>query len=85
MATEIQRDPRMTQENGHFPNVFASVRALSRSDKLLLIQLLAGDLANDEGASLVGAGDSYPVWNPHNAFDAAAVMLHELYAKGTIA
>jgi hypothetical protein len=55
-----------------------SVRALSRSDKLCLIQLLANDLAQEESHSPLVAGASYPVWTPLNAFEAAAVLLRAL-------
>ena len=54
-------------------------RSLSRTDKLRLIQVLAQDLAGDEGTG-VEAGHDYAVWSPDRAFDAADVMLRALAA-----
>ncbi len=52
-------------------------KSLSRVDKLRLIQLLAEELAGDEGAG-IKANQSYAVWSPDSAFDAADVMLKAL-------
>jgi hypothetical protein len=52
-------------------------KSLSRVDKLRLIQFLAEELASDEGAG-IKANQSYPVWSPDSAFDAAGVMLEAL-------
>jgi hypothetical protein len=60
------------------PDVMPMVHRLSRADKLHLIQLLAGELAQKEGKPLLEAGASYPVWTPLNAEDGAAVLLREL-------
>jgi hypothetical protein len=66
-----------------FTEVLPSVRALSRIDKLRLIQVLAEDLAQAEETTPFAAGQSYPVWSPHQAYDAAAVLLRELEAEGS--
>lgn len=50
-------------------------KSLSRADKLRLIQLLAEELAENEG---IEADQSYAVWSPDRAFDAADVMLRTL-------
>jgi hypothetical protein len=52
-------------------------RSLSRGDKLRLIQLLAAELAGDEGAEMK-TDQSYAVWSPDSAFQAADVMLRAL-------
>lgn len=52
-------------------------KSLSRVDKLRLIQLLAEELAGDEGSDIKD-NQSYPVWSPDSAFDAADVMLQAL-------
>lgn len=52
-------------------------KSLSRVDKLRLIQLLAEELAGDEGGG-IEANQSYPVWSPDCAFDGADVMLRAL-------
>ncbi|HWE92618.1 MAG TPA: hypothetical protein VG269_01475 [Tepidisphaeraceae bacterium] len=52
-------------------------KSLSRVDKLRLIQLLAEELAGDESGD-VKADQSYAVWSPESAFDAADTMLQAL-------
>jgi len=52
-------------------------KSLSRLDKLRLIQLLAEELAGDEGSEIKG-DRSYAVWSPDRAFEAADVMLRTL-------
>jgi hypothetical protein len=52
-------------------------KSLSRVDKLRLIQLLAEELAGDEGGHIT-ADQSYAVWSPDSAFAAADVMLQAL-------
>jgi hypothetical protein len=52
--------------------------ALSRADKLRLIEVLAGDLAREEQALPLDASAVYPVWTPIDAFEAAAVLEREL-------
>lgn len=55
-----------------------SLHALPRADKLKLIQLLAADVASEDGATHVEAEATYPVWSPHEAFDGAATLLRVL-------
>ncbi len=52
-------------------------KALSRADKLRLIQLLADELAHDEGDDMK-ANQSYAIWSPDAAYNAADVMLQAL-------
>ena len=56
-------------------------RSLSRVDKLRLIQLLAEELAGDEGTD-IEANQSYAIWSPDSAFRAADVMLQALANEG---
>ncbi len=56
-------------------------KSLSRIDKLQLIQLLAAELAGDEGSD-IKASQSYDVWSPDSAFDAADAMLKALANEG---
>lgn len=58
------------------------VQSLSRTDKLRLIQFLAQDLAQGEGNVGLKAGQSYPVWSPCQAFEAAAVLMQALEEDG---
>jgi hypothetical protein len=55
-----------------------SVRALSRIEKLRLIQVLADELAQAEELNPFVAGQTYPLSSPDRAYDAAAVLLQEL-------
>ena len=57
-------------------------QSLSRMDKLRLIQVVAQDLAADEGTG-IKAGHDYAIWSPDRAFDAADVMLRALAADRT--
>lgn len=66
-----------------FVEMLPTVRALSRIDKLRLIQLLAEDLAHTEESGPFEAGRTYPLRSPDRAFDAAAVLLRELDAEQT--
>ena len=56
-------------------------KSLSRADKLQLIQLLAEELAREEGAE-IKLNQSYAVWSPESAFAAADVMLGVLANEG---
>jgi len=55
-----------------------SLHALPRADKLRLIQLLAGDVACEDGIAPADTNTTYPVWSPHEAFDGAATLLRVL-------
>ena len=57
--------------------VLPEVQALSRLDKIRLIQFLARELERDDGG-LIEASRSYPVWSPDRAFTAATALLHAL-------
>lgn len=57
--------------------VLPEVQALSRLDKIRLIQFLAQELERDE-SGLIEPGRSYPVWSPDRAFSAAAAFLEAL-------
>jgi hypothetical protein len=48
-----------------------------------LIQLLAEDLAQAEESTPFEASQTYPLWSPDRAYDAAAVLLRELEAERT--
>ena len=54
------------------------LRGLPRADKLRVIQLLASDVAREEGADVIAAEGSYPIWSPYDAFEGAATLLRVL-------
>ncbi len=64
-----------------FADIMPTVRALSRIDKLRLIQLLAEDLTQAEESAHLVVGQTYPLWSPDRAYDAAATLLRELDAE----
>ena len=59
-----------------------TLRDLDRADKWRVLQFLLQELAREEGA-LLDAGQSYPVWSPYNAVDAANTLLAALEAEKT--
>jgi hypothetical protein len=61
--------------------VLPNVQSLSRADKLRLIQFLAQDLAQIEESGPIRPDQTYPVWSPHEAFGAAAVLMQALEAE----
>jgi hypothetical protein len=57
--------------------VLPDIQALSRPDKLRLVQVLAQELEREDGGP-IESGRSYPVWSPDRAFSAAAALLQAL-------
>lgn len=55
-----------------------ALQALSRDDKLRLIQFLVAEIVREEGVSLISQGKAYPVWTPLNAFKAGDILLKSL-------
>ncbi len=52
-----------------------SLHTLSRADKLYIMQVLISELAQEE-INLIKPDQSYPVWSPYDAFDAANTMAY---------
>jgi hypothetical protein len=71
----------MTPTKTALPDVLPVLRALSRGDKLRVIQQLAADLAQTEGEPVIEGGTAYPIWTPLDAQGAAAVLLAALAAE----
>ena len=55
-----------------------TLHGLPRADKLRVIQLLASDVAREEGVEVTSADKAYPIWSPYDAFDGAATLLRVL-------
>ena len=55
-----------------------TIESLPRADKLRLIQLLAADVARDEGITADVADKTVPIWSPHDSFQGAATLLSVL-------
>jgi len=63
--------------------ILEGLESLPRSDKLLVLQRLAADLARDAGVTALEPDANYPVWAPHNAFEAADTLLQALQADAS--
>ena len=55
-----------------------TIQSLPRSDKLRLIQLLAAEIAEEEGIAQDVVGKTVPIWSPHDSFQGAATLLRVL-------
>ena len=55
-----------------------TIHSLPRADKHRLIQLLAGEVAQEEGVALDLASKAIPVWSQYEAFEGAATLLRIL-------
>jgi hypothetical protein len=61
------------------PELLNTLHILNRADKLYIMQVLISELAQEE-TNLIKPDQSYPVWSPYDAFDAANTMLEVLQA-----
>jgi hypothetical protein len=59
------------------PDFLNTLQELNRADKLYVMQVLISELAQQE-SDLIKAGQSYPIWSPYDAFEAANTMLKVL-------
>ncbi|MFT5523936.1 MAG: hypothetical protein ACI9HK_001885 [Pirellulaceae bacterium] len=55
--------------------ILPTIQSLSRADKLRLIQLLAADVAWDDGIVFDVADKTVPIWSPHDSLQGAATLL----------
>jgi len=62
--------------------LISTLRELSRSDKFYIMQILISELAQQE-TDLIKPNQSYPVWSPYDAVEAADTMLKVLQAAKT--
>lgn len=59
--------------------LISTLRDLSRADKFYVMQVLLSELAQQE-TDLIKPDQSYPVWSPYDANEAADTMLKVLHA-----
>ncbi len=59
-------------------DLIPELQSLSRADKLLIIQIMAADVAREEDVGLLRAGQEYPIWSPFDAFEGAAALMRAL-------
>lgn len=64
------------------PDLLNTLQNLDRADKLYILQVLISGLDQQE-VDLIKSEHSYPVWSPHNAFEAGNTMLEVLQAAKT--
>ncbi len=57
--------------------LLSSLQELDRADKFYIVQVLISELAKQE-TNPIQPGQSYPVWSPNDAFEAADTMLKVL-------
>ena len=62
--------------------LISTLRGLSRADKFYVMQVLISELAQQE-TELIKPDQSYPVWSPYDAVEAADTMLKVLKAAQT--
>jgi hypothetical protein len=53
------------------------LRPLQNHEKLFLIQFLVADLSRQQ-QSFILPDEVYPIWSPHDSYDAAEIMLQAL-------
>jgi hypothetical protein len=62
--------------------LISTLRELNRADKFYIMQVLISELAQQE-TELIKHDQSYPVWSPYDAIEAADTMLNVLQASKT--
>ncbi len=55
-----------------------ALHGLPRADKLRAIQVLAADVAREEGDMLASSDAAHPIWSPYDAFEGAATLMRLL-------
>ncbi|MCT7955064.1 hypothetical protein [Laspinema palackyanum] len=60
--------------------LISTLKALSRSDQFYIMQILLSELAQQE-THLIKSEQSYPVWSPYGADEAADTMFKVLQAS----
>ena len=62
--------------------LISTLRGLSRADKFYVMQVLISELAQQE-MDLIKSDQSYPVWSPYDAVEAADTMFKLIQAAKT--
>jgi len=65
-------------ETPTWKQMLPTLHALSRRDKLNVMQFLLTELADEEGVDLLIANQAYPIWTPLQADSAAETLLQVL-------
>jgi hypothetical protein len=59
-------------------DLIPELRALPRTEKLWVIQMMAAEVAQEEDAGLPKPGQEYPIWSPVDAFEGATTLMRVL-------
>jgi hypothetical protein len=52
-----------------------ALHGLARADKLRAIQVLAADVAREDGDILAASEATHLIWSPYDAFEGAATLM----------
>ena len=63
-------------------DLMPTIQSLNVADKLRLIQLLAADVAREEGIMLEFSNRDVPLWSQYDAFEGAATLLRFIESGG---
>ncbi len=63
-------------------DLLSILQELNRAYKLYVVPVLISELVQQE-SDLIKSGQSYPVWSPYDAFEAANTMLEVLQTTQT--
>jgi len=55
-----------------------AIKPLPRLEKLRLMEWMIADMTREETALTLKSGESYPIWSPYDAYDAADTLWYEL-------
>ena len=61
--------------NMPFVDLQSVIKPLPRLEKLRLVEWMIADMTREEAALTLKSGDSYPIWSPYEAYDAAEILL----------
>lgn len=61
-----------------FSELLSKLQKLERADKLRAVQFLVSELAKEEDITSLNLDETYPVWSPYNAYEAADSFLQIL-------
>ena len=59
-------------------DLIPELQALPRPEKLWVIQMMAAEVAREEGVDPPSRGQEHPVWSPFDAYEGAAVLIRTL-------
>lgn len=61
-----------------FIELQSAIKPLPRLKKLRLMEWIIADMTRKETVLTLKSGESYRIWSPYDAYDAADILRHEL-------